>query len=348
MKKILRFLLGWFSLRIIKKYKPVVVAVTGSVGKTTTKEVIADYLEASFRVGRSFANFNTEFGAPLAVLGMKKANWFLAIIKGFFLLVLPCKYYQVLVVEMGADKPGDIEYLVSIIPPTISVITKIGEYPSHLENYSSRQDLIKEKLKIKVGRLIFNIDDPDLQHLEGISYGFSDKADVRISDFHQKENGISFKVGQETFNLESYGRSWSYAVGAAVACAQELGAFQGEIKTNFQRIKIKKAINNSVIIDDSYNASPASVKMAIEVLNDLPAKRRIAILGDMKELGSNSQKIHQEILKYVQEKTDLVLVYGPEFNQLEKIDFQPQEGDLILIKGSRSMKMEKIVEKLCQ
>src|SRR3989338_4278362 len=204
MKKLLQILLRWEARLILKKYKPLIVAVTGSVGKTSAKEAIYEALRKTYKTYRSFGNYNTEVGVPLSIAGTYDREirgfwqYFLALSKGKLrILFRDKKYPQVLVLEYGADLPGDIRYLVRHFPPNIAVATAIGEIPAHLEYYKNRNELIAEKTAL-VKKLtprevaVLNIDDPDVSEMaektEGriIAYGTDEKADIKAS-------GISVK-----------------------------------------------------------------------------------------------------------------------------------------------------------
>ena len=149
MKKILYFTLKLLSIAVIKKYQPKIIGITGSVGKTSSKEAIFSVIKKNWRVRRSIKNYNNEIGVPLTILnqdtgGKSIVAWIKIVIAGLKLLVFKNKKYpQILILEMGADKPGDIKYLTSIAPPDIAVLTAIGR--SHLQNFGQLEKTIKEK-----------------------------------------------------------------------------------------------------------------------------------------------------------------------------------------------------------
>ena len=175
-RKFISWLLKPLIKAVIKKYQPRIIGITGSVGKTSAKEAVFAVLKNKFRVGRNAKNFNNELGLPLAILGLEKSggknifSWLSIIFKAWRLLLFKNKKYpQVLILEMGADRPGDIQYLTSLARPNIAIITTIGQ--SHLEYFGSIENIAKEKISItkRLGKhdwVIINGDDPFLQSLK--------------------------------------------------------------------------------------------------------------------------------------------------------------------------------------
>ncbi|MFN7088850.1 MAG: Mur ligase family protein, partial [Candidatus Paceibacteria bacterium] len=216
MRKLLQIVLKLLSKAVIKKYHPLVIGITGSVGKTSTKEAVFAALKNWFRIRASDASFNNEIGFPMAILGLKKPGrliWIFNLLKAIGLLLTKDKSYpEVLVLEMGADKPRDIDYLVEIAWPKIGVVTAVGDLPVHVEFYSGPAEVAKEKSKLIQslpinGLAVLNYDDEavfgmkDLTKAKVITYGFNEGADVRASDvlYFVETNesivgGISFKV----------------------------------------------------------------------------------------------------------------------------------------------------------
>ena len=409
MRKLLQIILRILSKAVIRKYNPLVIGITGSVGKTSTKEAVFAVLKSKFKVRASDASFNNEVGFPMAVLGLKKPGrviWILNILKSIRLLLIKYKSYpEILVLEMGADKPGDIDYLVDIARPKIGVVTAVGELPVHVEFYSGPEQVAKEKSKLiqalpPEGLAVLNYDDEivfdmkDLSKAKTITYGFDKDADVAASDsnYFLENNGtvgggIVFKLNYEgkvvPFRLNNaLGRHQIYAVLAAAAVGLHFGINLVEIsqaleKLEFpkQRMKLLRGVKNSWIIDDSYNASPLSTHAALDTLKEFGEKiiektgfgRKIAVLGDMRELGVFTEQAHRQIGNLAGDRAQYLFTVGPAakfiydsaFNQLPKENIMSfnnsdeagerlkdfiQEGDIILVKGSRAMKMEKIVE----
>lgn len=420
-RNILRFTLKIIARRIISRYKPIVIGITGSVGKTTAKEAIFSVLSRKFSVWKNDENFNNEIGVPLAVLGIKppkphvtgrawkmKLVW--EIIKSKWLAYgFPkSKYPAMLVLELAADRPGDIRYLAGIVKPAVGVVTALGEVPVHVEFYASPKEVAAEKriliesLPAHDGLAVLNYDDQTVLEMKEVSkaqtetFGFSEQADYRVSnisyvvsDDGRSIGGMSFKVHQGSmfvpFRVNNLvGVHQIYGILAAVAVGAHFGVNLVEMASileNFQppqnRMSLVKGMKDTIIINDVYNASPASTHAALDTLRDFGNNviklhrkgRKIAVLGDMKELGQYSVQAHQTIGNLAGERCDILVTVGAEAkfiadsaaNQMprEKIlSFENsdkaktsvkdliQEGDVILIKGSRSMKMEVILEEI--
>ena len=181
MRKILQIILRWEARWILWKYKPRIVAVTGSVGKTSTKEAIFTVLQDSFRVRKSEGNLNTEIGVPLTIIGFPSGKgsylrWLAIIFAGLRQVFFKIIYPEILVLEYGADRPGDIKYLVENFAPTIGVVTAIGKTPVHLEFYKDRQQLVAEKANLikslpATGVAVLNADDKDVAEMKFLTKG---------------------------------------------------------------------------------------------------------------------------------------------------------------------------------
>ena len=405
MRRFLQHLLRILAAAVLKKYRPYVIAVTGSVGKTSTKEAIFA-VSKSFepKTRRSFANYNTEIGVPLTILSEKEKirgfrSWLKVILKGLTLLALRLDYPKILILEMAADRPGDIKYLTEFVKPNVGVVTAIGEIPVHVEFFSGPKAVAREKAVLiesvaPSGRSILNYDDEVVLEMKEksrarvLTFGFSPEADVKATNYEMRspasgdQAGISFKLeyGGSFVPARLYdvfGKQAVYAVLAAASCGLVLGMNLVEISEalkNYQsppgRMRIIKGIKNAWIIDDTYNASPLSTTAALEALRAIEGKRKIAVLGDMREIGKYSEEAHQTIGEKAAEFADLLFTVGEKARFIksaaiqyglseEKIfHFDTQEAagralqnavkqeDIILIKGSRAMKMEKIVEEI--
>lgn len=399
--KILYFKLKILAKLVLAKYKPKIIGVTGSVGKTSSKEAIFSVLDGHFNVRRNGKNFNNEIGTPLTIFGFNKSpgkNLFLwcwyFILALKLILIRDKKYPQVLVLEMGADKPGDITYLTSIAKPSIAVITAIG--PSHLEKFKSIKNIIREKSKIlrflnKDSWAILNNDDPNLKEVitscqSNIkTFGMNEGATVRLSEVKltkKGENyGTAFKLSHQGSevpmflpNVLGWQHAQAAAIGAAVGLAMglnlvEIGKRLLEYRPARGRTNLIKGVKNTWIIDDTYNASPQSSKVALDVLSKLPISgRKIAVFGDMLELGSLSEEGHREVGREIfRLGIDYLFVIGERSRDIargakeagmnkDKIYHFPytteagvflqerlQENDVVLIKGSRGAKMEQVV-----
>jgi UDP-N-acetylmuramoyl-tripeptide--D-alanyl-D-alanine ligase len=396
--------------RTVRVYKPYIIAVTGSVGKTSAKEAIYAALRDVKRVRKTEANFNNELGVPLTILGRWNEIgrpvwwfWIKVIVFAVFTIVVPIKkrYPQVLVLEYGADKPGDIAYLVSIARPNIGVISAIGETPVHIEFYPSGVDaVVKEKAHIlsSLGvnqHAILNADDlhtPEISkktkaHIA--TYGFSDSADVMISHIrhtvvHNSITGISFKIRYKGSEIpfmipDAFSIAHAYAVACAVTVVSEylkinLVAIFESIARHYRplsgRSSIIAGIKNTQIIDESYNSSPLALETALKTLQLVAHTRRVAVLGGMTELGKLSADAHEKIGTLVPHCVDVLITVGTRarliarkaveggmyesavhsFDTPQEAGLKLQEimkaGDIVLIKASHSIGLEKVVEEV--
>lgn len=399
---ILQKILRMMAVLVLKKYNPRVVSITGSVGKTSTKEAVFAVLAKKFRVKRTDKNYNNEIGLPLSIIGVASGEnslwgWLMVFLKWIWIILAPVEYPEILVLEMGADRPGDIKYLTSFIKSNTSVITDISS--SHLEFFKTIEGVAKEK-----GFLVKELDERGLAVLNAdnkyvikikdqlrcgvVSFGFSPEAQMRATDisFNYESNegiikGLSFKLNYKGTSIpvrlnNVLAKHQIYAALAAAAVGTGFGINLVEIGRaleNFHlpcgRMNLIAGIRGSLIVDDTYNSSPASALAALETLAEIQAKRKIAILGDMLELGGESLEKHKIIgKKFLEIKGDLFLAVGKRMRvageELEKNNFPhanifyfnspleaaqkiseiAQTGDLILVKGSQGMRMEKIVE----
>lgn len=406
MKMIFQKILGVLAKTYIARFKPVIVAVTGNVGKTSTKEAIAAVLKNHKRIRVSAGNLNNEWGVPLSILGEGSGSyydrggtlgfWLRVIMKSFWGLLTGAVYPEVLILEYGAEKPGDIKKLAQNFKPHVAVITAVGEIPVHVEYFSGPQALAKEKSRLVEGLsgedfAVLNIDDEEVIAMkdktrgQSLTFGFGERATVRVSSFDLKigpagePRGVIFKLHyQDSFVLGKIegvlgkSQAWSAAAAAVVGIifglnlaqiSEALGQYQGPAG----RLRILRGIKESWIIDDTYNASPASTHLALETIKTLTAKRKIVVLGDMLELGEYSEKAHREAGNFAGTVADWLITVGARAkfiadaagNQLPmdrilnfndsreaawKVRELVQEGDLILVKGSQGMRMERIVE----
>lgn len=404
LKKILKRLAIW----TIKKYQPGVILITGSVGKTSTKEAVYTLLRNVRKVRSNSGNFNNELGAPLTILGSWLEIkgilfWPKVIIGSLWRLIFTRPYPELLIMEYAADKPGDIDYLLEIAKPQISIVTAIGEMPVHVEFYSGPDAVAREKSKIiaalpATGFGILNFDDEKVSDMKEetrahtIAFGFNKDADVRINNLENQSeelpSGAVRPVGL-SFSLEHagnfahiklagvFGRAQAYAIAAAACVGIIFGIPLTRIAEELQyyeapkrRLKLVSGIKGSFILDDSYNASPLSMRAAIETVHELRAKRKIAILGDMLELGPYTMDAHEQLGRLTRKVFDILITVGPrgkliasgalqagfdkdrvfsfdEANQA-RLEAQKliQKGDLILVKASRALQLDKIVEEI--
>ncbi len=338
-----------------------VVGITGSVGKTTTKEMIAAVLSAGYNTLKTAGNFNNHIGLPLTVMGLSPVH-------------------GAAVIEMGMSARGEISYLTKIARPTVAVITNVGL--SHIETLKTQENIRDAKLEIaeglpEGGTLLVNGDDPFLRdvRLPGVTvrrFGFENPACEIRGEIRGED---SFAVFGTEFHVPVSGRHNLYNALAAVAAGQECGiapekAAEGLLTYRTDGIRQSEVeIRPGVtVLCDYYNASPSSMEAALEMLGRGEAKRRIAVLGDMLELGAVSEKCHREIgEKAASLQIDMLLTVGRLaalaaeaggargmhvrcFSDNAALGAELREllqpGDRVLIKGSRGMKMEEILEKI--
>lgn len=404
-KQYLVQLLRWLAIKTIAKYQPGIVVVTGSAGKTSAKEAIAAVLSSFRWVRATKGNFNNEIGVPLTILGNwnKIAGgwfWVKVVIGSFFRLLFRVTYPEVLVLEYAADRPGDIKYLLDIARPQIGVVTTIGEIPVHVEYYSGPEAVAREKSKVveclpSTGFAILNFDDVAVQDMKQrtrghvVTYGFSPEAEVFISNFEYRMEGsrpagISFKLnyGGSFVPVKlggCFGKAQAYAAaaGASVGLVFGLNLVQvSEALADYRTLPGRGAfvpgIKQTYILDDSYNASPLSMHAAIDTMKSLKAKRKVAVLGDMLEIGKYTNEAHETIGQLAGKTFDLLFTVGARakfiaeaarvagmaqkniyaFDTADDAKLKVQElirkGDLILIKASHSIALDKVVEEIRQ
>lgn len=398
---VLRLLAAW----TLKKYQPGIVGVTGSVGKTSTKEAIYTVLRTARNVRASSGNFNNEIGLPLAILGnWQKIGgslfWPKVILASIFRLVFRLAYPEILILEYAVDRPGDMKYLLDIAKPQMGVVTAVGEIPVHVEFFSDPDSVAKEKSRIiealpAMGFAILNYDDEAVLKMKErtrahvMTFGFGDGAELKISNLEYRQEGgrplgISFKlenVGSFVpVRLDGcFGKSQCYASAAAACVGLAFGLNLVKISEALlyyqsppRRMKLVPGIKRSYIIDDSYNAAPLSMHAAIDTVKSLEAKRKIGVLGDMLEIGKYTNEAHEKIGWLAARTFDLLVTVGLRakfiaeaankhglakknifsFDTADEAKLKVQElikkGDLILVKASRAMELDKIVEEIRQ
>lgn len=407
MKTMLKNLLAAEARAVLRRHKPEVIGVTGSVGKSSAKQAIAAVLGAKYRVRPSPKNYNTGTGLPLAVLGLpapgsSPSRWLSVLAKGGAAALFGMREYpEMLVLEMGADRSGDIAKLVAIAPPKVGVVTAVAE--SHAEFFGSVDAIFKEKRVLigslpKDGLAVLNRDDERVWAMRTksaapvASFGFSPEADVRglaeslSCAYEGDECGTHVKIAADGATVPVFlpgglGRTHVLAALAAASVGLKRGMHLieiGDALRNYQpapgRMRCLAGIKRTVLIDDTYNAAPASCLLALETLHDLrlaEGAKRIAILGDMLELGPISDEGHAAVgKKAAGSGVDLLVLVGERMAAAERsavaagmsadrvIHFSdPVEagrfaqermktGDAVLVKGSRGMRMERAVKEL--
>lgn len=350
-----------------KKLKAKVVSITGSNGKTTTKEMVSTLLAEKYNVVKTLANNNNHIGVPLTILSSDEK----------------C---DVIVLEQGTNHFGEIAYSSKISQPDFALMTNIGD--SHLEFLKNREGVYKEKSALFTetekngGTVLVNADDSIINgnaknFKNKLSFGFNGKADVNGKILGYTDDGrtkVQITSGKNQFEatLPVYGEANAKNFLAAATVALKLGLTKKQIRNGAKkftpvhgRVEVKK-FKNAVVIDDTYNASPASVKSAVETINKIKTyKSKIVVLGDIFELGNQSAKIHKELEKVFKPAKNLVvLTVGTMMQHLVKelrkkkirsihfflrealslyLQYEEIENAVILVKGSRGMKMEEFV-----
>lgn len=404
MKKLLEKLLAFWARKIIVKYQPKVVGITGSIGKTSAKEAIFSVLNSKFQVRENIKNYNNEIGVPLTIIGCESGGkslikWLKVFCQAFTLLIWRQKNYpEILVLEMGADHPGDIEYLINIVPCDIGVVTKVA--PVHLEFFKTLEKVAKEKSKIVThikpeGFAILNFDDEKVRLMaknikaQIISYGYASDADVRAVELENQGQGmdlkgLKFKLSSQGSTVPMFlpkviGAHQIYAAMAAAAVGKALNMNLIEIAEGLKNYHSPKArmnlilgLKNSLIIDDTYNSSPQAAAAALDSVAKLQiteANHKVAVMGDMLELGDISDQVHYDLGEQVAQKGfDLgvfvgqykeqmakgakaaglnnVLTFADSVQAAQKLKQGIDANDIILVKGSQGARMEKIVKAL--
>lgn len=406
MKTLVIKLLAAIAKRKIAKFKPTIIAVTGSVGKTSTRNAIAIALGAKYRVRTPYKNYNNDFGLPLAVLGEQSPGkdaweWLKLLVRAARSNSTP----EYLVLEYGVDAPGDMSRLVSIARPDVAVITAVS--PVHVANYPNFEALIDEKAALgeavtHTGLVILNGDDVRVAGMSdrfkalvqtySLSHGDAYASKIQFEylkdkSFELGENFVvtraTLHVGTQTAELVLQNCCTASMVSASLAAAvvathlgvpltDAVAALSKELQPVNGRLRPLAGIKGSLILDDTYNAAPASCMVALEALQQFTSgesnDRRIAVLADMAELGSLSEFEHQAIGTRVATAADLFVAVGPQMKfamtaaeeaGMDKtkiewfkdsveagryLDRIIQAGDVVLIKGSQSMRMEKAVK----
>lgn len=352
-----------------------------------------------YKARRSEKNFNNEIGLPLTIIGSPSPEkniiqWLLLLLKAIGLVLIKQKYPEVLVLEYGIDRPGDMNYLLSIAKPHIAVITSIGV--SHYEFFSSPQAIETEKAKLVESLsssdfALFNADSGKALAQSGktkakvVSYGTAEHAAVRASGISESLSlpvSTNFTVqlgGKEVpVHLPAVGSTHVSSVLSALAVASVLGLETsfieqglGQYKAVPGRLNILSGVKKSVIIDDTYNAAPDSMKEALALFSRIPGTAKIAVLGDMLELGPISEAAHREIGKLVAQLKpeylvtvgrqgkviadeaknlglvgERVLTFYTSQEALKAVQGLVHGGSVVLVKGSQGVRMEKITKEI--
>jgi len=339
-----------------RRYMPV-VGITGSAGKTTTKEMAVALLSGSYQVLFTQGNLNNHIGLPLTLLGLNEGH-------------------TAAVLEMGMNAPGEIETLSRIASPTIGVITHVG--PVHLEGLGSVEGVLAAKLEILAhlhGPLVINADSeplrnalPNISH-QVLTYGTGTDVDIRASEIRQTGEGLSFRVNGQSFVVPVFGTFNVSNALAAITVGKLMGVTLPELAERFllfkgvsMRFEVVR-VGAYRLINDAYNANPVSVRAALSELQGQEG-RRVAVLGDMLELGPAGPGHHREVGIQARACADVLVAVGPQMETAAEA-YGPgcflfrdseeaadhilpilREGDVVLVKGSRGMAMERVVERV--
>ena len=406
LNKILTPYLAWCARRIIARHKPLLIGVTGSVGKSTTKEAVYWVLKNRYQVRKSQSNLNNQIGLPLTIISEIEPKgsiilWLTVLLSSLKLSFFRShKYPKILVLEMAVDRPKDMDHLLSIVSPKIGIVSNVGI--THLQYFRDKKQILKEKTKLlkqlpENGLAIFNYNDQELRAFSKklnrpvLSYGFRAGADVRATDLKigyspglgeglSLAQGVSFRVHYKTIYLpvelpNVISKALVYPILAATALGLHLGMNLVEIAKNLKdfrtlpgRMRLLRGKRENLIIDDSYNSAPDSVKAAMEILALVKSRKKTVILGDMLELGSQEEPAHKELAKLIFPVAGKVFLVGKRtamtHRELRKLGFPKDKifhfhlvtrlikklprligkGEVILVKGSQGLRLEKAVE----
>ncbi len=400
---------------LLRRTRPFVIAITGSVGKTSMKDMIALLLERKGGdpdIRKSAKSFNSEIGIPLTVLGLTNAwsspvGWLSNVFVGAFRAFFPGVYPRTLVLEVGADHPGDIRRAAAWLRPHVAVVTRLPDTPVHVEYFPNPEAVRQEKAELvraldQNGAFVGNADDPAVLALSSLSrasfwaYGSAAGSFVEGKGsevLYEEKDGIRVPVGMrfliscggESFPVEIRGILGPHFL-STVLGAFAVGLLRGrtisdmcDALTRFTppsgRMRLLEGVGNTTIIDDSYNSSPVAVHAALTALRETEGRHKVALLGDMLELGEYSKDEHWKMGRLAGEFVDLLVVVGrnaPLVAEAAKTAGLPEErirvfedspkagewvrtqiksGDIILVKGSQGsganmVRMERAVKLL--
>jgi len=405
--KILHRILAHLARAIIRRYRPTIVGITGSAGKTSAKEAVYAALASTTAVRATYKSYNNQIGLPLTVVGTltpgkNPLGWLRVFVRSLRLLTFRVRYPKVLVLEMGADRPGDIAYLTGIAAPDVSIVTSVGT--AHIEFFGSVGAIAEEKGSIvraltPDGTAILCADDERVAAMRAlakgrvVTYGYQETADVRaVRVEHVREpktlavRGLRLTAalsGREvTFELPGVlGKGHVLSALAALAAARVLGVPVEKAAEGLARyapppgrVRLIPGVKGTVLIDDTYNSSPDAVHEALEALRTIPCPdgcRRFALLGDMLELGGLTESAHASVGKRAVEcgvnilvavgermrdaaeaarraglSEDRVILMKDASTASRFLQDRIRAGDVVLVKGSQGMHMERAVLEL--
>lgn len=345
---------------------PKIIAITGSNGKTTTKDMVECVLRPYYKVQKTSGNYNNEIGLPLTLLALRSDT-------------------EISILEMGMDGQGDINFLSEMTQPDIAIITNIGE--SHIEKLGSVENIASAKYEITDGlkdngTFIYSKDSPALGNImdEDVNYnvqtgGISEDNNLRISNVEQTKSGTLFYLSTGDYvEIPQLGAHNAQNATLALLAAEALGHDIYETKEHFVHLKVTamrmEQMNHhsgALIINDAYNASPSSMKSAIDTVDNMAGAKKVLVLADILELGEYSRRLHEDIGEYIngyRGRFDSVITYGDETKYIhDKIDIGVDkmhvtnlkemadklsplmtEEAVVLLKGSRGMEVERVMD----
>ena len=342
-----------------------VVGVTGSAGKTTTKDVIAEMLSEGIKAAKTEGNLNNHVGLPLSLLRMDDQA-------------------RVAVLEMGMNHAGEIRALAEIAKPNVGVVTNVGA--AHMESFDSIDGIAAAKRELIEalplhGTAVLNADDARVAGFAGthkgpvVTFGESEKADVRAEDVKFTEDGVTFRVGETRFESPLTGRHGVSNLLAGIAVAGIYGITPDRLKDRVRNIQPGKMRGERLqhrgilIFNDCYNSNPDAARAMLAVLRDTPARRRFAVLGEMLELGRWAEPLHRDVGNYAAEcgidvlvglrgaacymldaakrsglRADAAFFFDDPIPAGQLVRSLAQPGDAVLFKGSRGVHVERALE----
>lgn len=421
MKKLFQKIIAKQAELVVKRHKPTIISITGSYGKTTTKDTLISLISQTLPRGdwrASEKSFNNEFGIPLTILGEKApgrsiSNWLKILIFGWFRSKK--NFPKILILEIGADHPGDIKFWAEKLKPEISIITGVSTV--HAEYYNSIDEIANEKFQLAkyASRLvILNGDDEKvskmsekLKNIKVLTYGTGNQVDLRLDklDIHcrydkafKPNDLLTQTIAELSLDNNNLGelrldnalgyapifssmasllalielQTYSSYKGKKIYAHDAIRILRDRFKPTPGRLKPLAGIKGCLIIDDTYNAAPAAMQYGLSILAGLPLvnekARRIAVLGDMAELGAYTEDEHKKIGKISIKVADILVLVGENMliaketaiqngmnpdrirwfkSSLEAgryLDSEVKTGDLVYVKGSQSMRMERVVK----